>query len=270
MKKTCGMPSALPSCSRYSHAVSVRSPNLVVKGGPARSRVCVVSRTWRYSGRITAVGMPTAAWHRASPLTASPRPPVLANGQHSAVRCTTPTGAATRAGGCGATAAGPGLRGMAACAGVVFDCRTAVCYSLPSSPRGIIRRELPSDRRHVVLGHVLPQHAPRREVLARCAQRVLHLLRPAERDVACVPRVEQRHHFVFEQTIEPLGVGSVALGARGGGRDGPAVPPIVSLSPPSVQGAELRDGVQCGLHTTRTGRLEGRPREVEPEVDALH
>src|SRR5260370_37771301 len=39
---------------------------------------------------ITVVGRPMAAWQVARPLTASPRPPVRANGQYSAVRWATP------------------------------------------------------------------------------------------------------------------------------------------------------------------------------------
>src|SRR2546425_12723925 len=39
---------------------------------------------------ITVVGKPAAARQVARPLTASPSPPVRANGQYSAVRCVTP------------------------------------------------------------------------------------------------------------------------------------------------------------------------------------
>src|SRR5881397_1592078 len=97
MKKTWGPPPP-PSCTRYSHAVSVRPPSATVNGGPARSSVGAVSRTWRYSGSTTVVGMPAAAWKLAKPLTASPNPPVRANGQYSAVRWTTPMRSAAGAG----------------------------------------------------------------------------------------------------------------------------------------------------------------------------
>src|SRR6267143_4026414 len=81
---------------------------------------------------ITVVGRPMAAWQLAKPLTASPSPPVRANGQYSAVRWVTPILSSAAIWGRGA--AGPGARrGWAGLrrrdfgAGVVAP----ICASLP-------------------------------------------------------------------------------------------------------------------------------------------
>src|SRR5256884_721104 len=273
MKKTCG-PWAARSCSRYSHAVSLRSPNVTVNGGPARSKDGAVARTWRYSGSTTVVGMPAAAWNVANPLTASPSPPVRANGQYSAVRWTTPIRSAAAAG-AGAAATGPALGRLLVRARAGFGARVVVACSLPdngpgSRSRRIVSRELTLDRGDVVLGHVLPHHALGGEVPARHTQRMLHLVHPPERHVARVAVVKQRHHFLFEQAVQLFGVGGVGVGAIRGGGNGPPVPAIVPFRPPSVQGAELGDPVQRRLYAARPRRLEWGARHVEPQIDALH
>src|SRR6266480_3901800 len=275
MKKTCG-PWAARSCSRYSHAVSVRSANVTVNGGPARSKDGAVARTWRYSGSTTVVGIPAAAWKVAKPLTASPSPPVRANGQYSAVRWTTPMRSAAGAG-AGGVATGPALGRLLVRARAGFGARVVVACSLPDSGPGsrsrrIVARELTLDRGDVVLGHVLPHHTLGGEVPARHAERMLHLVHPPERHVARVAVVEQRHHFLFEQAVQLFRVGGVRGGVRPirGSGNGPAVPAIVPFRPPSVQGAELGDSVQRRFHATRPRRLEWGARHVEPQIDALH
>src|SRR5207247_5986056 len=50
------------------------------------------ARAVSYSGMTMAVHSPEAAWNRARLFTASPRPPLRANGASSATRCTTRTG----------------------------------------------------------------------------------------------------------------------------------------------------------------------------------
>src|SRR5437763_14020297 len=78
---------------------------------------------------ITVVGMPAAAWQLARPLTASPSPPVRANGQYSAVRWVTPIRSAGSIWGRGAAAAAArrgcaGLRRRDFGAGVVAPMRS--------------------------------------------------------------------------------------------------------------------------------------------------
>src|SRR5256885_1231795 len=85
-------------------------PSVIASGEPVRSSVGVVSRTIWYNGMITVVGRPTAAWHVARPLTASPSPPVRANGQYSAVRWVTPIRSAGAIWARGAVAGAPPRR----------------------------------------------------------------------------------------------------------------------------------------------------------------
>src|SRR6266513_346347 len=243
MKKTCG-----PGLGgvRYSHARSVCPPSVIVSGEPVRSRNGVVSRTVWYNGMITVVGRPTAAWHVARPLTASPSPPVRANGQYSAVRWVTPIRSAGAIWGRGAVGVAArrgwaGLRRRDFGAGV-----EAPMFASPRSLSGrrrIVRRLLTPHRGEVVLAHVPPHHPLSGEPRARRAQRVPHLLHPAARDALGITIVEQRHHLGFEQAIQLFGVGRVAVltGRRWG--NGPAVRPIVTLGPPPVQRAQLRHAV---------------------------
>src|SRR5436853_358216 len=132
--------------------------------------------------------MPAAAWNVANPLTASPSPPVRANGQYSAVRWTTPSRSAAGVG-AGGAATGPALGRLLVRARAGFGARVVVACSLPDNGPGsrsgrIVSRELTLDRRDVVLGHVLPHHALGGEVPAGHAQRMLHLVHPPERHVA--------------------------------------------------------------------------------------
>src|SRR5207247_10015894 len=101
----------------------------MVDGGSARDRSVAGSRTWGYSGRTTVVAMPTAAGKLANPLTASPNPPVRANGQYSAVRWTTPIRSAAGAGGRGA-GTGPAFGRALALARTGFGARMLVSCSL--------------------------------------------------------------------------------------------------------------------------------------------
>src|SRR5262245_264053 len=158
------------------------------------------------------VGVPVAACAAARPLTASPSPPVLAKGQHSAVRCT-------------AGKRPPALFAVPAGACVVFAFpRRDPCFSrsscttrptsmrCPTSPRQnshggrIIRRQLPPRYRNVILRGVLLHHPARCEVLAGHTHRMLHPLDPPRGDAAGVPLVVQGHHLVFEQVVEVAGI----------------------------------------------------------------
>jgi hypothetical protein len=60
-------------------------------GGPTGSIAGAVCLTASYSGIMIAVGIPDAAWKRAKLATASPNPPLLANGASSAARWITRT-----------------------------------------------------------------------------------------------------------------------------------------------------------------------------------
>src|SRR2546422_6316001 len=62
-----------------------------------------------------------------------------------------------------------------------------------------------------------------------------HLLRPAARDTLGITLVEQRHHLVFKQVVQLLGIGRIGVLTRRRRRNGPAVRPIVTLGPPPVQ-----------------------------------
>src|SRR6266566_3285738 len=266
MKKTCGPG---PGGVRYSQARSVCPLSVTASGCPVRSSDGVVSRTIWYSGMITVVGRPTAAWHVARPLTASPSPPVRANGQYSAVRWVTPIRSAGAIWGRGAAAVAArrgwaGLRRRDFGAGVVAP-MLASTGSL-SGRRRIVRRLLTPHRGEIVLGDVFPHHALRGESGARRAQRVSHLLDPTVRDALGITAVEQRHLLGFEQAIQLLGVGRIGVLTRRRRGDGPAVRPIVTLGPPPVQRAHLRHAVQGRFHAAGAARLERRARHVEPEV----
>src|SRR2546426_7194379 len=131
--------------------------------------------------------MPARAWNVATPVTASPSPPVRANGQSSAVRWTTPIRSAAGVG-AGAAATGPALGRLLVRARAGFGARVVVACSLPDSGPGsrsrrIVSRELTLDRGDVILGNVLPHHALGSEVAARHTQRMLHLVHPPERHV---------------------------------------------------------------------------------------
>src|SRR5439155_2805571 len=204
MKKTCGPG---PGGVRYSQARSVCPPSVTASGCPVRSSDGVVSRTIWYSGMITVVGRPTAAWHVARPLTASPSPPVRANGQYSAVRWVTPIRSAGAIWGRGAAGVAArrgwaGLRRRDFGAGV--DAPMFASTGSWSGRRRIVRRLLTPHRGEVVLGDVFPHHALGGEPRARRAQCVPHLFHPAARHILGITVVEQRHHFVFEQAVQLL------------------------------------------------------------------
>src|SRR2546425_5689197 len=218
--------------------------------------------------------MPAAAWNVAKPLTASPSPPVRANGQYSAVRWTTPIRSAAGVGARGA-ATGPALGRVRARVPTGFGARVVVACVLSVSSRGsrgrrIVSRQLTLYRGDVIVRHVLPHHAPGGEVAAGHAQRVLHLVHPPERHVPRVAFVEQLHHFLFEQAVQLFGVDGVGVRAIRGGGNGPPVPAIVPFRPPSVQGAELGHPVQRGLHAAGPRRLEWRARRAEPQNNPPH
>src|SRR5258708_20111560 len=75
-----------------------------------------------------------------------------------------------------------------------------------SGGRRIVSRKLLGDRGDVMLRRVLAHHTLGGELLTGHAQRVLHLLNPTERDVARVPRVEQRHDVLLEEAVQLLGI----------------------------------------------------------------
>src|SRR6266699_2564609 len=255
MKKTCGPG---PGGVRYSQARSVCPLSVTTSGCPVRSSDGVVSRTIWYSGMITVVGRPTAAWHVARPLTASPSPPVRANGQYSAVRWVTPirsVGAIWGRGAAGVAArrGWAGLRRRDFGAGV--DAPMFASTGSLSGRRRIVRRLLAPHRGEVVLGDVFPHHALGGEPRARRAQRVPHFLYPDPRKTLRITVVEQRHHLGFQQAVQLLGVGRIGVLTRRRGGKGPAVRPIVTLGPPPVQRAQLRHAVQGRLHTARAARL---------------
>src|SRR5271157_1339365 len=155
MKKTRGARGA-PG-ARYSRVHSRRGPTCTGNARPTGTSSPAVRRTDRCSGMITAVGTPAAAWHRASPATASASPPVCAYGAYSATTCTTPTGPSaldpsSSGGGAGARQ-GP-LPGGAA-------------TGAPSlGSRGLVTRRVAPQRGHVVALRVLLHHPARREPLA--------------------------------------------------------------------------------------------------------
>src|SRR5687768_12053386 len=91
MNTKCGLPGWRGATGSYSRAVSVRGPTVTANAG-AIGRSSVRSRTAAYSGMITVTGMPDAAWYFARLATASPSPPVRANGDSSGTRCTTGAG----------------------------------------------------------------------------------------------------------------------------------------------------------------------------------
>src|SRR6266480_3673719 len=133
---------------------------------------------------ITVVGWPAAACTVARPLTASPRPPVRAKGQYSAVRWVTPMRSLA------ATGAAAGVPRAARRGRGVLRCG---CFEV-----GVV---MPwADRRAFGLGS-----------RAGDVHRVLHLLHPAVRDAVGVPVVEQRDDFPLEQPVQLLGVGGVVL-----------------------------------------------------------
>src|SRR6266566_2564943 len=158
----------------------------------------------------------------------------------------------------------PGLRGWGGCRAHV-----RLHWLAHSGRRRIVRRLLPPHRGEVILRDIIPDHALGGEPRARGAQRVPHLLRPAARDTLDIPLVEQRHDLVFEQAVQLRGVGRIGVLTRRRWRNGPAVRPIVTLSPPPVQRAQLGHAVQGRLHAARTARLERGARHVEPQVHAL-
>src|SRR5438309_9344068 len=126
--------------------------------------------------------MPAAAWKVANPLTASPSPPVRANGQYSAVRWTTPMRSAAGVG-AGGVATGPALGRLLVRARAGLGARVVVACSLPDSGPGsrsrrIVARELPHDRGDVIPGHVLPHQSLGGEVPALHTSRMLHLDHP--------------------------------------------------------------------------------------------
>src|SRR5437762_8848044 len=106
---------------------------------------------------ITVVGMPAAAWQLARPLTASPSPPVRANGQYSAVRWVTPIRSAGSIWGRGAAAAAArrgcaGLRRRDFGAGVVAPMGASTGSLI--SPSADRPPAAPPHRGEVVLGDV--------------------------------------------------------------------------------------------------------------------
>src|SRR5207302_5833704 len=96
------------------------------------------------------------------------------------------------------------------------------------------------------------------EPRARRAGRVFHLLDPAARDTLGIAVVEQRHHLAFEQAVQLLGIGRIAVltRRRGGRGNRPAVLPFVTLGLPPVQRAALLHAVQGRFHPARAARLE--------------
>src|SRR3989441_9388654 len=158
----------------------------------------------------TVVGWPAAAWWAATPLTASPSPPVRAKGQYSAVRWTTPTRSAGATGGRGAAVTAACRRGAMRRwdfgAGVVAP----IALSMSGCRRGV-RRRLAPHRGAVVRGGGFPHHALGGGPRARRADRLFHLLQPAARDTLGIAVVEQRHHLGFEQTVQLLGIGRIAV-----------------------------------------------------------
>src|SRR4051794_11076178 len=98
---------------------------------------------------------------------------------------------------------------------------------LPSScGRWIVAGRFAAKSRSVVLLYVVLQHASRGELGARRAQRVAHLLDPAQGHAGRVAGVVERDHLLLEQAVEAVGVGRVGVLALARGRDGPPVQPV--------------------------------------------
>src|SRR3989449_4475593 len=131
-------------------------------------------------------------------------------------------------------------------------CSSDLHWLAHSGRRRIVRRLLPPQRGEVVLRDIIPHHALGGEPRARGAQRVPHLLRPAARDTLGITLVEQRHHLVFEQVVQLLGIGRIGVLPRRRRRNSPAVRPIVTLGPPPVQRAQL------GRSEEHTSELQSR------------
>src|SRR5512134_1194969 len=197
----------------------------------------------------TAVWCPAACWNEARPFTASARPPVRANGEYSAVRCTTATGSP---------------RGLATGA---LDGVSVRSTSAGGSACGrIVGERVATDRGGVILLDIILHHPPGTEARAGETNRMAHLLDPAHGDLVGVPGIVEGNYLLLEQTVELLRIVRIRVGLIGRRRDRPAGKPIVAFLPPPVQRPELRNTVQGRLHATRARRLEGNPRQIEPHV----
>src|SRR5215470_11265610 len=94
--------------------------------------------------------------------------------------------------------------------GVRIGAVTLVPGTGRASDRGrIVGRRVPSGRRRVVLLDILLYHPPSGKAGSGKSDRAAHFLHPAQWDAVGVPIVVERDDLLFQQSVEPLGVGSI-------------------------------------------------------------
>src|SRR6185503_3975909 len=129
-------------------------------------------------------------------------------------------------------------------------CEVAI---LSASSRGwIVAGRLPVNRGRVVFLDVLPHHPPGGKPAPGQSKRVAHLLDPAQRGSLRSSGVVQGDDLLLQQPVEIGRIGRVGVLVLRNGSDGPAAQSIVALLPPSVEGAELGDTIEPGLHAAGT------------------
>src|SRR5260370_18368262 len=125
------------------------------------------------------------------------------------------------------------------------------------------------NRRHVIAGGVLLQHATHAESGSACPNSLFHDRNPAMRDTIIPPVIVGRNDLVLEQGIQGEAIGlilrvRVVIFACLANR--PAVPAIVTLGPPAVQDASIWLPVRrCFLAAGTTGFVRTY-RVVQPEI----
>src|SRR5262245_38569942 len=87
-----------------------------------------------------------------------------------------------------------------------------------------------------------------------------------------IPFVEGGHHVLFEKTIEGggvRGINGVVVVARLAAVDYPAIGSGVTLGPPAIGNAQVRDAIHRRLHPAGAAGLERLARIVQPHVTTL-